>query len=106
MKQTKTSMLNSKKMFYQYKSVNEIFSYYRRNRPILCVKYENGQYYVLVESMNGTNMHGINMLFKFKFNMQYLSMDFHEIKINELDIAFDLVNIKKIDITNYMMLLP
>ena len=33
-------------------------------------------------------------------------MDFHEIEINEMDTGFDLVNFKKTDITNYMMLLP
>ena len=103
---TKTATLNSKKMFHKYKSVNEIFSYYRRNRPISCVKCENGQYYVVVESVNNTNVHGINILFKFKFNIPSLSMDFHEIEINEMDTGFDLVNFKKTDITNYMMLLP
>ena len=38
--------------------------------------------------------------------MPSLSMDLHEIKINELDTVFDLVNFKKTDMTNYMMLLP
>ena len=31
-----------KKMVYAYKSVNDLFSALRRNRPISCIKCENG----------------------------------------------------------------
>ena len=39
-----------KKMFHTYKSINEVFSLYRRNRPLSAMKCNNSQFFIAVNT--------------------------------------------------------
>ena len=83
--------MTSKKMFHTYKSINKFFSLYRRNRPLSCVKYENGKYLVVIACSGDNTSRGINISFEHRFIIPNLSMHFHEMKMDIRMSQFDLI---------------
>ena len=93
-------------MFNTYKSVNEVLSLYRRNRPISCVTCRNGDYYVMVTGGGNGKLTSMKMFLKHEKTIENLSMHLHEMKIDLSMIKLDLILFNEDDIHNYMLVLP
>ena len=106
MKNLKKKMMTSKKMFHTCKSINEVFSLYRRNMPLSCVKCENGKYLVVIACSGDNTLRGMEISFKHRFVIPNLSMHFHEMKMDISMSQFDLILFQHTDIANYIMVLP
>ena len=93
-------------MFHSYKSINEVFSLYRRNRPISAVKCKNGIYYIVVTPKGSEMQNGINVTFRYVSSIPTLSMHFHEMKMDLSMSKKDLASFKADDIDSFLLLLP
>ena len=93
-------------MFQSYKSVNEVYSLYRRNRPLSAVRCYNSEFYIAVDTGNKKDMKGIAISFECSFHVSTLSMHFHKMKMDLSLTKFDLVSINESEINCYLLLLP
>ena len=89
----------------KYKSVNDIFSSYRRNRPISAVKCSNDKFYAVVKNTQ-TKLQAVEMQLCYMKSIQSLSMNFHMINFDLSVTDLDLLPFDDSMITNYLLLLP
>ena len=102
---TNSRMEREKKMYVKYKSVNEILSLYRRNRPMSAVKCCDDKFYAVVQNAQ-KKLHAVPIQLCQMKSISCLSMNYH---LTNLDLSltdFDLLPFEDKMITNYILLLP
>ena len=102
---TNSRMEREKKMYVKYKSVNEILSLYRRNRPMSAVKCCDDKFYAVVQNAQ-KKLHAVLIQLCQMKSISCLSMNYH---VTNLDLSltdFDLLPFEDKMITNYILLLP
>lgn len=102
---TNSRMEREKKMYVKYKSTNEIFSLYRRNKPISAVKCSDGKFYAVIQNTQH-KLHAVTIQFSYMKTIHSLSMNYHAINFDLSLTDFDLLPFKDAMITNYLLLLP
>ena len=98
-------MSRPKKMYMKYKSVNEILSAFRKNRPISAVRCDNQKFYAVVQSVKST-LNAIPIEFQHFKNISSLTMNFHQVEINLALTDSELQPFDESFISNYLLLLP
>ena len=98
-------MDREKKMYVKYKSVNEIWSLYRRNRPISAVKCSDDKFYAVVQNTQ-KKLHALPIQLCQMKSIPSLSMNYHTINFDLSLTEFDLLPFEDKMITNYLLLLP
>ena len=102
---TNSRMEREKKMYVKYKSTNEIFSLYRRNKPISAVKCSDGKFYAVIQNTQH-KLHAVTIQFSYMKTIHSLSMNYHAINFDLSLTDFDLLPFEDKMITNYLLLLP
>ena len=95
-----------KKMMHEYSSVNELFSIFRRNKPISCVKYKNGIYYVVIQNHISSLMGLFPIVLQFSKIMSTLSIHYFKVSMDLSKTDLDLIPFDKNEIVKYILLLP
>ena len=98
-------MEREKKIYVKYKSVNEIWSLYRRNRPISAVKCCDDKFYAVVQNTQN-KLHAVPIQLCHMKSISSLSMNYHATKLDLSLTDFDLLPFEDKMITNYLLLLP
>ena len=93
-------------MFQTYQSIYEVFSLYRRNKPLSVVKVQNANFYIIIVGGKNESIKAIRVLFQYRYFTPTLSMNFHEIKMNVSTTNNDLATLKRSDIYCYILALP
>ena len=75
-------MNRAKKMFVKYKTVNDILSLYRRNRPISAVQCKNEKIFASVQYSQGI-LYGLEAKVSFLKSINLLAMNFHQVILND-----------------------
>ena len=98
-------MNRPKKMFMKYRSVNEILSQYRRNRPISGVQCSDNNFYAVVKKMQG-HVHGFQINVKLLKSCDSLRMHFHTLELNDemTDVELNILHLESI--RRYVLFLP
>ena len=89
----------------KYKYVNEIFSSFRKNRPISAVRCHNQKFYAVVQSVKST-LYAIEIEFQHFKNISSLAMNFHQVNMNLAATDSQLQPFDEGFISNYLLLLP
>lgn len=105
-KHVKSTLRGSKKMFQTYQSIYEVFSLYRRNRPLSVVKVQNGDFYIAITGGKNESIRAIKVMFQYRYFIPTLSMHFHEMNMNVSNTQYDLTTLKRSDLSCYMLALP
>ena len=103
------NMMNDKKkkMYFAYKSVNELFSSYRRNMPISCIRYRDNVYYAIIQNDYKKKIAGVRIDMDGISNIiTSLSMVYHGIKIDLDTTDVNLISIEEENISKFILLLP
>ena len=98
-------MNRAKKMFVKYKTVNDILSLYRRNRPISVVQCKNGKIYAIVQYSQGI-LYGLEAKVSFLKSINSLAMNFHQVILNDKKTDEELKQVDDRTFTRYILLLP
>ena len=98
-------MNRPKKMFMRYKSVNEVFSSFRKNRPISAVRCYDNKFYAVVQKQQH-KVHAIQINLQYFKTISPLSMHFHKVKMNLVLTDSELQPFDECYISNYILLLP
>ena len=93
-------------MVHVYKSVNDLFSAFRRNKPISCVKYYDGTFKALIENQITSTTVMLPIGLQFTKTWPQLAMNFHKVTMDFSKTDLDLYDIGKEKILNYVLLLP
>ena len=78
---TNSRMEREKKMYVKYKSINEIWSLYRRNRPISAVKCSDDLFYAVVQNTQ-EKLHAVPIQLCHMKSIPSLSMNYHAINFD------------------------
>ena len=89
----------------KYKSVNEIFSSFRKNRPISAVRCQNQKFYAVVQSVKST-LNAIEIEFQHFKNISSLAINFNQVNMNLAVTDSQLQPFDEGFISNYLLLLP
>ena len=98
-------MNRQKKMYMRYKSVNDIFSSFRRNRPISAVKCSNDNFYAIIQKVQG-KLEAIPIQLKYYKTLSEISMTYHKILFDLSFTDLELLPFEEDTIENYLLLLP
>ena len=98
-------MDRKKKMYMKYKSVNEIFSFFRRNRPLSAVKCLDDKYYGIVQKVKG-KLEAIPMQLKYYKTLSEISVTYHKVILDLSLSDLHLLPFEEDTIQNYLLLLP
>ena len=92
-------------MFVKYKTVNDILSSYRRNRPISAIQSNNKKIYAIIQHSQGL-LHAFHIRVSYLKTYNSLSMNFHQVEINENITDLQLRQIDESSFKRYILLLP
>ena len=102
---TNNRMERDNKIYVKYKSTNEIFSLYRRNKPMSAVKCSDEKLYTIIQNTQ-EKLHTVPIQWCYMKTIHSLSMNCHAINLDLSLTDFDLLPFKDAMITNYLLLLP
>ena len=89
----------------RYKSINDIYSLFRRNRPISAVKCNNNKFYAVVQKEQ-QQLEAIQIQFQHYKTVLSLSMNYHRVNLDLSLTDLDLIPFHEDNIINYLLLLP
>jgi len=98
-------MNRPKKMYMTYKSVNEIYSSFRKNRPFSAVRCYDQKFYAVVQRVQ-SKLYAIPIQIQHFKKISSLSMDFHKVEIDSSMTDTELQPFDENCISNYLLLLP
>ena len=95
-----------KKMYFSYSTVRELYSVFKRHRPLSCIRTSNDCYYAIVKGNSRNTIQGYPIYFKYSNRIESLNMVFHTVQMNEQSTDKQLVKLDESMFTKYMLLLP
>jgi len=95
-----------KKMYFSYSTVTVLYSIFKRNRPISCIRTTNNCYYAIVKPPSSKIIKGYPIFLSYSTTIKSLEMNFHTVKMNVVLTDADLAEIEEMKITKYILLLP
>ena len=105
-KYEKSNLRGRQKMFQTYQSIYEVFSLYRRNKPLSIIRVQNGNFYIVIAQGEKESLSAIKVMFKYNLFIPTLSMHFHEMIIDVSKTQYDLIGLTRSDISCYILALP
>ena len=94
------------KMHFAYKSVNDLFSSYRTNMSISCIRYRDNSYYDIVQSDYKRKLGGIQIDMDRVKKIVTLSMGCHSVRLDLNTKDLSLIYIEEDNIVEFILLLP
>ena len=105
LKYKNSRMDRKKKMYMKYKSVSDIFSLFRKNRPLSAVRCLDGKYYAVIQKVQG-KLEAITMKLNYYITLTDLSMTYYKVLLDLSVTDLELLPFKEDTIKNYLLLLP
>ena len=93
-------------MYFSYSTVTVLYSIFKRNRPISCIRTTNNCYYAIVKPPSSKIIKGYPIFLSYSTTIKSLEMNFHSVKMNVVLTDADLAEIEEMKITKYILLLP
>ena len=92
-------------MYMKYKSVNNFFSLFRRNRSISAVRCLDDKYYAVIQKVKD-KLEAIPIQLKYYKTLSELSMTYHKVLFDLSLTDLELLPFEEDAIDNYLLLLP